>query len=320
MLERSGSVKNYFGTRPIPSYVPRPRPSIDTQQKRLYIPPHSPDMKRPKVTIAAGFRCSDGLVLCADTMISSWAHKFAQTKFVIREYPSCRAVFVFAGTVAIQRMALEKIGDALQVSALTWDAVNNAIASTVLDFNVQYAAMYPQENVPCALCALLVSGEDKLRFRKIEGAAFFCIEENFDVIGIGEPVANYLMRMQGRKKRTMDETAIEAAQMLLRVKSSVTYVGGHSQIIKIPSQGRPRWMQYKYLAELERHIGKCDKELQKLGLASLLPDNEQFDAMLAQSGENLRSLRKRFIDRVSPADRSSLPEEEEMYWNQGAED
>src|SRR5690348_1285491 len=71
MLERSGIVKNYLNIRPTnePRYLKRlpPRPN------KVYTP-RSQKGTGP-MTLAAGFRCSDGVLLCAETMISGYLHQ-----------------------------------------------------------------------------------------------------------------------------------------------------------------------------------------------------------------------------------------------------
>jgi hypothetical protein len=60
------------------------------------------------VTIAAGFACLDGVMLCADTEVSTWQSKTHESKLDFVEFNGGKAIFAYAGHVRFAKCAIQK--------------------------------------------------------------------------------------------------------------------------------------------------------------------------------------------------------------------
>jgi len=68
------------------------------------------------MTIAAGFVCSDGLVLCADTQYTS-STKFSETKLWEHSAGDLRLVIAAAGDATLMNIAVEGVTKQLDAGA-----------------------------------------------------------------------------------------------------------------------------------------------------------------------------------------------------------
>src|SRR6266568_3076754 len=89
---------------------------VDIHPKRFY--PPKPEFRRATaVTIAAGFRCSDGVVLCADTEMSmpGWI-KYPGSKVRFYKDLPFQVAFTFAGDAEFFEMVIEKLTNCINRS------------------------------------------------------------------------------------------------------------------------------------------------------------------------------------------------------------
>ena len=71
------------------------------------------------MTIVLGFRCTDGVIICADQQITSpGAFKYHQTKISIERFKSFDAVFAYAGQPGLALEVHDKIVSALRTVAI----------------------------------------------------------------------------------------------------------------------------------------------------------------------------------------------------------
>src|SRR5271170_6684014 len=91
---------------------PLPNPSL-----KPYIRPN--DRRNKVMTIAAGFKCSDGIVLCADSqMTASDGTKYNAPKIFSYSENQVDAVFAFAGSEVFSKMCIERLAKRILASEL----------------------------------------------------------------------------------------------------------------------------------------------------------------------------------------------------------
>jgi 20S proteasome alpha/beta subunit len=92
------------------------------------------------MTIAAGFTCSNGIVLCADTEISvqGWM-KYPGSKFRVFMDLDSEPVFTFAGDVGFCDMFINRIVARIQSEKLSGNDLYKAIEQEVLDTHNTFA-------------------------------------------------------------------------------------------------------------------------------------------------------------------------------------
>jgi 20S proteasome alpha/beta subunit len=83
------------------------------------------------VTIVVGFRCSDGVVICADQQHTApGAYKFNHKKLSYEEFDEFTAAFAYAGMPGIAKEAHEKITAALRQTPVSQTAIQTVQATT----------------------------------------------------------------------------------------------------------------------------------------------------------------------------------------------
>src|SRR5579863_8297075 len=91
------------------------------------------------LTIAIGFRCSDGVVLAADTQLTARdSHKLYETKMQPHLTEEHNVTFTFAGDYTLWRSFNEKFAQALPMlpRPLTVPIIKDAIETVLCFFNV----------------------------------------------------------------------------------------------------------------------------------------------------------------------------------------
>lgn len=95
------------------------------------------------MTIAAGFRCNDGVVLCADTQINAGVSKFPESKMRMYGQLTCAPVFVFAGDVEFSTMAIDIIADAIEDAEAKKSRIIEAVRSEAIKVYTRYRELSP---------------------------------------------------------------------------------------------------------------------------------------------------------------------------------
>jgi hypothetical protein len=70
------------------------------------------------MTIAAGFLCRQGVLLCADTEQTAWAMKLHQAKVGFFDFPGGKMGHVYAGNTQFALSAIEKLQKRLNRRAI----------------------------------------------------------------------------------------------------------------------------------------------------------------------------------------------------------
>src|SRR5688500_14489037 len=116
-------------------------------------PLHAPNQKRlpgwRSMTIAAGFRFSDGLLICADLEITHGSEfKARATKIFPYSFKASgnNAVFTFSGEVMLSRQCIRKIARALASASpkeKSLSAMEDTLAEEVYEFHQKYIFKHP---------------------------------------------------------------------------------------------------------------------------------------------------------------------------------
>jgi 20S proteasome alpha/beta subunit len=193
------------------------------------------------MTIAAGFQCQGGLLICADTLVSGGDVNIAEKKIYAFNIPNmnANAVFSFAGTVPHCRSAINKIYHALNAlpqseSPLTDLMVNGIIEDVITQYYQQHLFKHPRFGYADGPSIYLLAA---IQYRDTKSTSLFTTVEDavtqegsFAFVGVGEPIARYIieplvypaMRMQPK------HALLLADHVLHQVKRFVPDCGGAS--------------------------------------------------------------------------------------------
>src|SRR5260370_12550925 len=99
------------------------------------------------MTIAAGFRCVDGVVLCADTEMSAGYSKFSQSKFRMFSKLDSRPAFIYAGDRDFSFMAIRQIAKEIARAMPKRTDVIEAIEKKTLEIHTRYYPLSTEQRV-----------------------------------------------------------------------------------------------------------------------------------------------------------------------------
>ncbi|MGA8222782.1 MAG: hypothetical protein WB780_14110 [Candidatus Acidiferrales bacterium] len=199
------------------------------------------------MTIAIGQRFKDGILLCADTLLSTGGiRKYGDKLFSYRCANGAVIVFAVSGNVAYAKMAIEK--SVLEVNKipaadLKSEAIKIAIEKVLIQFYKDHIFPHP----------LYKSGQKDFQFVAAAWTPhsgilpFYSTETaltEFEVylpLGIGSDLAEYILETTAipkTKHRKLDSAVRLMIHVLWAVKEYVEECGGKSQFIVLDKDGK----------------------------------------------------------------------------------
>lgn len=201
-------------------------------------PYSGPRREKRSMTIAAGFCCSDGVVLCADTQLTiPGSLKYPESK--IRMSPDLRAcpVFAFCDDMDYQKQCISHFNEAIRTAELNRGHVIRALEQKTVELHQTYYDLYadPTEklNANMLLCLRL---DNKRRLFRIYGPKVSPVEA-LECIGAGNYLARALAGTYWTSDIPMHRTGIVCTYILADVKKYVDGCGGESHIICLGDNG-----------------------------------------------------------------------------------
>lgn len=248
------------------------------------------------MTIAAGFVCNDGLVLCADTEVSLSSFKISGVKAYIAPDGPVKAGIVGAGwtdgiTWFRDRLAdsIDHVSNIPQAQALIEDLLAEIYRKHI------YPDPHGHRNDFEMLIGLWTDGHTRL----LKTAKTAVIQVSyFEALGTGWELASYFLdRMYSPTQSTWTGIAL-ATHMLMHVKKHVQGCGGESHIIHLKNNGHCDFVTTPQIEDTERFLVAFDKAIRPVLFAGpdLNVDQEAFGRLIADAAQRLETLRSnRFI-------------------------
>jgi hypothetical protein len=212
-----------------------PRPLPRPRTKPLIVPQGG--LKRRKwsreMTIAAGFVCTNGIVMCADSQESSGDYKFPVEKLLIRETESIQAVLAGAGHGPMIDMASGRVFRSLMGRELdNYDDAEAAIADELVALYEREFSLCPVSEPEDRIIELLIG----LKIRKLGDPVLFKTFAStvsqvpkYAIIGSGRAIEYQLHKLYRWPEKT--NRVIPIALSLLNVAGVVLRsVGGEARL------------------------------------------------------------------------------------------
>jgi 20S proteasome alpha/beta subunit len=225
---------------------------IDLFPKRLYFPKdrlYTPEKEGVKpMTIAAGFRCKDGVVLCADTEITVGATGKKYQSKLFRINTKAESFLAYTGDVEFTNELVEKLRETTE--GKTGEEVLAAARDIYRDFWKEHYTQAPKSEKTWAHIILTAREGPKIVLWLGHGQHCYRVEK-YQPLGIGEEAGEILFRPFYKPEMSVREAIYMAVYALLRAKRSVQRVGGDTQIRYVSDD----WQPYgPFLAEGVRKI------------------------------------------------------------------
>jgi len=186
-----------------------------------------------RMTIAAGFVCSDGILLCADTEHTGWTSKSHHSKVDHFEVPGGKVCFALAGSSALAWSAIQKCKKQLQAEQ------SDDLASDIeVILDAEYRRNVLTHPNYASLDYSLLVGLWTERGSQLYCTTATALREikDFECIGIGGELAQFIVR-QGLPSLSLREAVALAAYTLAGVKEGITGCGGMSVYLLLRNDG-----------------------------------------------------------------------------------
>lgn len=200
------------------------------------------------MTIAIGFRCSDGILLCADTQHTCpGIMKTRRTKAYFYDFPrnGSKVAFVFSGSVEYAKMAIQRISSAvgrIRKGTLDLDSVHRETQRELEEIYAKHIFPHPRfKDVDGPGFDLLMAcfaghecGSDL--FSTCESSV--CkVEDSYVCLGAGTYLAEFLLKNRYETGTDLYGAAGLALGVLKKVKEHVDGCGGYSEMVYLRYDG-----------------------------------------------------------------------------------
>lgn len=267
------------------------------------------------MTIAAGFHCKDGVLLCADTEHSAYALSFHENKIFKIETAQLKALFSFTGSMHLAHAAIQKCIHKLKVAKLGTIKTHYDVALIVEQIvNAEYrkhVTATPDHNTEPAYQLLLAAWCDAS-----EGAAIYStwhgvIEQapRYACVGAGLVVGHYLLGPVFTTGMDLDNARILAICTVSAAKEHVDGVGGKTNLLSISHSGVVTPHEWLDVQPVERVLKTYDINVRYLLFDLLSMEDAHFDSKFEFIGNLFRQMRRTLrIDDQSQVQRTAANE------------
>lgn len=263
------------------------------------------------MTLAMGFKCVDGVILCADTQLTlpyPYSTKYPSNKiFDFRELQSA-PFFTYAGDVAFSTMCIHRIANRFSETEKK-RAAERVLVEEVRKIHAEYHSI--DKELYLQLIVAFRRADAKVALYRVMGAAVEpCVSSVPVCVGVGTPVAMAVMAPFYPVPMTMSEACRTAVYALFQVKNQVEGVGGLTEIVFL-RDGRDRQFYHIPLSrESVRVFEETFTVFQEairpvlLTYTTLESDTPEFKDYLKQFERRMLQMRSKHMQEQRRADRT----------------
>jgi 20S proteasome alpha/beta subunit len=248
------------------------------------------------VTIAAGYLCGSGVILCADTQESIQGYvKTSTEKIKLFQGNFYTVAFAGAGDNAVQiEMTIQEICDELKTEEPTSLIGFKEMLHGVLD------RLFPKPYYPKAVTEvelLLAVKENNATHLFVVMDNVFAESMEYDCVGAGVVLAKSMLQQRWNRNHSLVEAYIVLAYILYHAKRWVDGCGGKSDIFLLPHDSHSvTRLPSTEIEKLESYFDDLDNTLRPLLTAcpSEPTNDPQFRARVEETTRLLWGARSRF--------------------------
>jgi 20S proteasome alpha/beta subunit len=237
---------------------PKPHPYLRPKFKRL--------PRRTAMTIAAGFYCNEGVVLCADTQetISGYIKTY-DGKVSTHVYKNLALCIAGAGSSDYIKTAISKLTHNFP-NCKNYADVTTAMEERLLSFfdqNLARWAYHPEQERPTVELLIGLSGVNMGHhlFHYI-GTSFSRTDSR--AIGSGVLLANALINRFSFGNYSLSELTSLGIYILSKVKEGVDGCGGHTHIMALRKNRDFAFTEDSDIEKLEQEFSEIEKRTDKI--------------------------------------------------------
>jgi hypothetical protein len=216
---------------PKPHPYPFPRPKFDRLPERR------------AVTTVAGFRCYDGLVLCADTEHTAGLSKFQRRKILGYMDDECVIRIAGSGHSDYIDMTIEKMLFAMHGAGKNLKGIKDSFEAVALDVHNKHIRpffdMHDETRPRIYLLAIIRFSSGQLEILKIADTTVSLVED-YEVLGAGEHLARSLIDWLYDPKISTRMMRVFAINIVQQTKRYVCGVGGTTHVVSLAHEPQRR--------------------------------------------------------------------------------
>jgi 20S proteasome alpha/beta subunit len=190
------------------------------------------------MSLALGFFCSDGIVLAADSEMTTDAERFEDDKAWYLRFPAdakeptLKIGIVGAGNLQNLRSVTDYIRRSLTPD-MTLDVAEHAVTSVLHEFYRDHVYPFGQAHEREHLNVWLLVGIVATDGRKLLSTELTTVApvDRYKAIGIGTELANFLVKRSGIETAGIQDATFLSSQILQHAKRHVRDVNGPTRII-----------------------------------------------------------------------------------------
>ena len=249
------------------------------------------------MTVAAGYLCHEGAILCADTQETIPGYvKTSTEKITVFDGSAYTVAFAGSGNNAVQiDMVIQEICDELQDEEPPSSLVGfKVLLHKVLD-RLLPQPYYPKDVSDVELLLAVRENNHTHLFSVYDNV--FSEKKDFECIGSGVVTGRSMFQRYYRRSHTLFESYIVAAYVLHHAKRWVDGCGGKSDIFLLPDSSKTvTRLGSEEVEKLESYFDDLDAALLPLLTACPLEtiNDNRFRKQLAESDLLLWAARARF--------------------------
>lgn len=261
------------------------------------------------MTIAAGFVCTDGIVLCSDTQYTSGIKSSAPKLWVADCSPDNEAAVVAlagSGSATLIAAARDVILNAVGPFQLPIDEVKDSVETALEAFYEKHIYTRPGYSPDAPILQLLIAlrTQDDLQLYEAGDAALARVDRA--CIGFGGDLGGYLIQTLFESSHSMRDTAMLVAYMLAQVKKFSAYCGGESIILTIPiGAKKPSFAPWEQIFADENYVSDLGGLMRPIVRAKISRD--EIALALDEVRVIVPSLRKMWAARHARSEMTTLP-------------
>jgi 20S proteasome alpha/beta subunit len=232
------------------------------QRDRRIIPRVQEKTRNKKVTIAAGFCCTNGIVLCADRQFTtSGLYKYHDKKIITETGDAWSATFAFSGSPVFADEIRQKVVVVLNQKHA--DEIRAPYVQEVLDdVLTSTSRLYISGEIELQLLvglAVLFESPELLHF---DGRALRIVENGCAYVGGGETsIVRYLSDLLYSPSLSTAEASSLAAYLVKKTEQYVDGVGGPIDVVVLNSFGECEWLPEATINERITRIEKRERQI-----------------------------------------------------------
>lgn len=210
--------------------------------------------KRP-VSIAAGFKCRDGVVVAADTQYDLGLLKINGPKLFTHTFPGMSLIFAGAGDIDFIKMTVQMIRDEVSNGSPDSNAVKEIVKKTVTHVYRKHVYPYPapsNEKPHFDLLVGLWKQGESVQLLKTSRTGVMKVED-YECLGVGMYLGKYIVDSVFRPNLSVRQAEFLAIELIEEAKRYVPGCGGETHIVTMNSDGS-LGQQTKQAIRLARHV------------------------------------------------------------------